>query len=41
MKYLRVDEAIREHLPAGSADDAALITASRLFVRPGGLDRSA
>jgi hypothetical protein len=40
MKYLQVDGAIREHLPAASADDAALITASRLFVRPGSLDHS-
>jgi hypothetical protein len=35
MKYLRVDEMIRPHLPAMLADDAAVLTASRLFVRPG------
>lgn len=40
MKYLRVDEAIRPHLPVTPADDTALITASRLFVRPGCLGGS-
>lgn len=33
MKYLRVDEAFREHLPTSSADGTALISASRLLVR--------
>lgn len=35
MKYLRVDEMIRPHLPSLVADDAATLTASRLFVRTG------
>lgn len=35
MKYLRVDEMIRPHLPALVVDDAAMLTASRLFVRSG------
>jgi hypothetical protein len=41
MKYLRVDEAIRPHLPTEPADDMALITTSRVFSRPGNMDRSA
>jgi hypothetical protein len=40
MKYLRVDEMIRPHLPASVADDAAMLTASRLFVRSGSTDGS-
>jgi hypothetical protein len=33
MKYLRVAEAIRPHLPDSSSDDSSVLTASRLFAR--------
>jgi len=36
MKYLRVDDEIRTRLPDPGADDAAVLTASRLFVRVDG-----
>jgi hypothetical protein len=38
MKYLQVDQAIHSHLPALSGDDAAQVTASRVFIRPGTAD---
>jgi hypothetical protein len=40
MKYLRVDDMMRPHLPDMAADDTARVTATRLFVRPGGPDRA-
>jgi hypothetical protein len=36
MKYLRVDEEIRRHLPDRAEDETRVLTASRLFVRAGG-----
>jgi hypothetical protein len=35
MKYLRVDEEMRARLPAEPSDGTGVLTASRLFVRPG------
>jgi hypothetical protein len=36
MKYLNVAEEIRTRLPAEQAGDTGVLSASRLFVRPGG-----